>query len=196
MDIREIGWGGMEWINLAQDRDQWRALVNTVMNLGKFLSGSATNGFSRRAQFRRVSYLYEFTMSSATHVHPFFLHSISALPVGYAVDPVSVTLLSTWLGHVSVFLFFSNSLDSAKCPNDRNCLLRCDTMLLGRHLPAFLAISIFREGEYSSALKMETAYSSVKSVNFYQTIRRHSHLHSHNCKKFKSHKLSQYSHCC
>jgi hypothetical protein len=27
MDLREIGWGGMEWIDLAQDRDQWRALV-------------------------------------------------------------------------------------------------------------------------------------------------------------------------
>jgi hypothetical protein len=33
MDLREIGWGGMDWILLAQDRDQWRALVNTVMNL-------------------------------------------------------------------------------------------------------------------------------------------------------------------
>jgi hypothetical protein len=33
MDRREIGWGGMDWIDLAQDRDQWRALVNTVMNL-------------------------------------------------------------------------------------------------------------------------------------------------------------------
>jgi hypothetical protein len=33
MDIREIGWDGMDWIDLAQDRDQWRALVNTVMNL-------------------------------------------------------------------------------------------------------------------------------------------------------------------
>jgi hypothetical protein len=32
MDIREIGWGGMDWIYLAQDRDQLRALVNTVMN--------------------------------------------------------------------------------------------------------------------------------------------------------------------
>jgi hypothetical protein len=29
MDLREIGWGGMDWIDLAQDRDQWRALVNT-----------------------------------------------------------------------------------------------------------------------------------------------------------------------
>jgi hypothetical protein len=33
MDLREIGWGGMDWIDLAQGRDQWRALVNTVMNL-------------------------------------------------------------------------------------------------------------------------------------------------------------------
>jgi hypothetical protein len=32
MDLREIGWGGMEWIDLEY-RDQWRALVNTVMNL-------------------------------------------------------------------------------------------------------------------------------------------------------------------
>jgi hypothetical protein len=33
MDLSEIGWVGMDWIYLAQDRDQWRALVNTVMNL-------------------------------------------------------------------------------------------------------------------------------------------------------------------
>jgi hypothetical protein len=33
MDLREIGWGGMDWIDLAQDRDQRRALVYTVMNL-------------------------------------------------------------------------------------------------------------------------------------------------------------------
>jgi hypothetical protein len=33
MGIREIGWGGMYWIDLAQDRDQWRVVVNTVMNL-------------------------------------------------------------------------------------------------------------------------------------------------------------------
>jgi hypothetical protein len=33
MDLREIGWDGMYWIDLAQDRDQWRALVKTVMNL-------------------------------------------------------------------------------------------------------------------------------------------------------------------
>jgi hypothetical protein len=31
--LREVGWDGMDWIDLAQDRDQWRALVNTVMNL-------------------------------------------------------------------------------------------------------------------------------------------------------------------
>jgi hypothetical protein len=30
-DLREIGWGGMDRIDLAQDRDRWRALVNTIM---------------------------------------------------------------------------------------------------------------------------------------------------------------------
>jgi hypothetical protein len=33
MDLTEISWSGMDWINLAQIRDQWRDLVNTVMNL-------------------------------------------------------------------------------------------------------------------------------------------------------------------
>jgi hypothetical protein len=33
VDPREIEWGGMDWIQLAQDRDQWRAPVNTMMNL-------------------------------------------------------------------------------------------------------------------------------------------------------------------
>jgi hypothetical protein len=48
----------MEWIAMAQDRDQWRAFANTVLNLrvpenaGKFLSGCTIGGFSRRAQLR------------------------------------------------------------------------------------------------------------------------------------------------
>jgi hypothetical protein len=33
MDLREIGWDGMDYIDLPHDRDQWRDLVNTVMNL-------------------------------------------------------------------------------------------------------------------------------------------------------------------
>jgi hypothetical protein len=33
MDLTEIGWDGMDWVDLAQDRDHWRALVNTVMNI-------------------------------------------------------------------------------------------------------------------------------------------------------------------
>jgi hypothetical protein len=51
----------MEWIDQAQDTDQWRALVNTVMNLRfsysveKFLSSCTTGGLSRRAQLHGVS---------------------------------------------------------------------------------------------------------------------------------------------
>jgi hypothetical protein len=33
MDLREIGWDGGDWIDLAQDRDQWRALARAVLNL-------------------------------------------------------------------------------------------------------------------------------------------------------------------
>jgi hypothetical protein len=63
VDLREIGRGGVDWIDVAQDRGQWRDLVNTVMNLrvpskvGKFLSSRTTRGFSRRAQLHEVSYL-------------------------------------------------------------------------------------------------------------------------------------------
>jgi hypothetical protein len=37
MDLREIGWDGMDWIDLVQDRDQWRALVNAVMKFSVFI---------------------------------------------------------------------------------------------------------------------------------------------------------------
>jgi hypothetical protein len=56
MDLREIEWDGVDWINMAHGRDQWRALVNTILNLGvpkyavKFLSGCTIGGSSRRAQ--------------------------------------------------------------------------------------------------------------------------------------------------
>jgi hypothetical protein len=33
LDLRDIGWGGMDWIDMDLDWDQWRAIVNTVMNL-------------------------------------------------------------------------------------------------------------------------------------------------------------------
>jgi hypothetical protein len=33
MDLGEVGWDGVDWIDLAQDRDRWRAYVNAVMNL-------------------------------------------------------------------------------------------------------------------------------------------------------------------
>jgi hypothetical protein len=50
----------MDWIDLAQNRDQWRALVKMVMNLrvsqnaGKFSNSCTTGGFSRRSQLYEV----------------------------------------------------------------------------------------------------------------------------------------------
>jgi hypothetical protein len=51
MDLRDTGWADVDRIDVAQDRDQWRTLVNTIMNLrvpsiaGEFLSSCTTGGF-------------------------------------------------------------------------------------------------------------------------------------------------------
>jgi hypothetical protein len=63
MDLKEIGWKCVNWKNLAQDRDQRRALVNTELNLrvplkaGNFLNNCATISFSRRTLLLGVSSL-------------------------------------------------------------------------------------------------------------------------------------------
>jgi hypothetical protein len=56
MDLGEVGWGDVDWIGLAQDRNRCRALVNSVLNLwvpytaGKLSSGFTTGGLSSNAQ--------------------------------------------------------------------------------------------------------------------------------------------------
>jgi hypothetical protein len=58
----------VDWIDLAQDMDQWSALISTVMNLlaprnfGKFLSSRVTGDFSRRAQLHGLSYHKDFVL--------------------------------------------------------------------------------------------------------------------------------------
>jgi hypothetical protein len=51
MDLGEIGWDGRDWIELAQDRDQWRALQTRFLKIaGNFLNGCTIGSFSGRAQ--------------------------------------------------------------------------------------------------------------------------------------------------
>jgi hypothetical protein len=61
IEVGVIGWSGMNSIYLAEDRDQWKALVHTVMNLRlhnilrSFLSSCTIGGTSRRAQLHGIS---------------------------------------------------------------------------------------------------------------------------------------------
>jgi len=61
MDLQEVGFGYMDWIGLAQDRDRWRTLVSVVMNLqvpgnaGNFLTSCKPVSFSRRTLHHAVS---------------------------------------------------------------------------------------------------------------------------------------------
>jgi hypothetical protein len=62
MDLGEVEWGDVDWIGPAQDRNRWRALVNSVLNLrvprnpGKLSSGLTTSGLSSSAELHRVSF--------------------------------------------------------------------------------------------------------------------------------------------
>jgi hypothetical protein len=61
MDLWEIGLKGVNWIHVSQDRDRWRALLDTVMNLrvpykaGNFLTSATTVSFSGRTLLHGVS---------------------------------------------------------------------------------------------------------------------------------------------
>jgi hypothetical protein len=66
MDLKERGWGGMDWTNLAQDRAQWKILIKKVMNLWvpqnveKLLGSRGTGGFSIGTKFNGVGYFVSY----------------------------------------------------------------------------------------------------------------------------------------
>jgi transcription termination factor 2 len=59
MDLEDAGWGDVDWIGLAQDRDRWRALVNSVLNLQvSYDAGKLSSGSSGWAQLLKSSPVY------------------------------------------------------------------------------------------------------------------------------------------
>jgi hypothetical protein len=61
MDLGDVGWGDVDWIGLAKDKNRWRALVNSVLNLrvprnfGKLWNDLTSSGLSSSARLHRVS---------------------------------------------------------------------------------------------------------------------------------------------
>jgi hypothetical protein len=97
MDLGEVGWGDVDWIGLAQDRNRWRALVNSVFNLRvrlnawKLSSGLTSSGLLSSAQLHRVSYIHSglFTLLSifpTVLLHVFKFHSGMLVPISSRHD--------------------------------------------------------------------------------------------------------------
>jgi len=88
IDLREIRWEGVDWINLAQDWDQWQALMKMVMNLcvplkaGNVLTSWVTMSFSRRTLLHGVSSALHGGECSASYLSHFTQGKSPCYPLG------------------------------------------------------------------------------------------------------------------
>jgi hypothetical protein len=104
----------MDWIDLAQDRNRWRALVNTAMNLRapynvrKFLSSHATDAFSRSTRLHGASWLMQNTLLIFALPSIFHKSFKIILPESKCLSSSSPSLLKT----VFKTLTFLNSIFS------------------------------------------------------------------------------------
>jgi hypothetical protein len=82
INFRKLRWNDVDWIHMAQNRDHWRALANTVMtllvpwNVGNVLSSWATGRFSRWTQFHRVRYYKYSSWTEETKKYENSLHGV------------------------------------------------------------------------------------------------------------------------
>jgi hypothetical protein len=96
MDLQEVrlGGGDMDWIDLAQERDRWRALVNTVKNLqvsqnaGNFSTSCETVSFSRRALLQGLSNISNFILTAFV-LEPYNFLSIESSYIYFNLFPQS-----------------------------------------------------------------------------------------------------------
>jgi hypothetical protein len=90
MDLREIGWGGVDWIRLAQDRDRWRDVVSAVMNLRVLAPRSwLVRLWRQNVDINRILIQLKFAVGSETaltnfkHANFIFTHFENAIDMSY-----------------------------------------------------------------------------------------------------------------
>jgi hypothetical protein len=106
MYLGEMGWGDVDWIGLAKDRNRWRALVNSVLNLRvpwnaeKLSSGLTSSGLSRSAQLHRVSKLVRIMITEEAKQYLFNrVQNVSHSETGIN----SISFPDIWRIYITVF---------------------------------------------------------------------------------------------
>jgi hypothetical protein len=139
MDLGEVGWGNVDWIGLAQDRNRWRALVNSVLNLrvpwnaGKLSSGLTSSRISSSAQLHK-SWLVNLSLVKTCLVNKTggeWWRFCLALRMSCApLDPVWGNMLFVKVKSVDIWGFNDSKYEYY-------CHVWCDIMSYGEKLTIF-----------------------------------------------------------
>jgi hypothetical protein len=113
MNLREISWGSVDWIQLAQDRDRWRAVVNTAMNL-RFLA--PRNYLLTYTWFSGTPYTgIQQNLSDEIHLQPYPTSSSQALLASHTLRVTSTCFVLACKSRIYLSLSINNNVPSFKC---------------------------------------------------------------------------------